>query len=942
MATATDPLVILAIDDNQDNLTTLKAMIAEAFPGARVLIALEGKKGLDLAQSEDPDVILLDIVMPGLDGFEVCRRLKADSWLRLIPVIFVTAQQGDRQSRIKALEVGGEAFLTKPIEEAELTAQIRAMAKIKAGMVSQRQEKERLAALVAERTRELNRELAGHHAAEAARQQATQKLLSSQAATLNLLEDLKAENDSRRKSEEALSRAKDDWERTFDAVPDLICLLDSGHTILRVNQAMADKLGVSSKAAVGLKCYQCVHGLEAPPDFCPHARLLEDQQPHDGDVHEDRLGGDFHITCTPLFDQSGKLLGSVHVARDITASKQAIRALRQNETMLRDAQLVAGLGSYSFDLVAGLWSSSEVLDQILGIDAAFEHSFSGWLRLVHPDDRQMMQEYFTAEVVGKRGRFDKEYRVVRNNDQAVRWVHGMGKLEIDGQDRVVKMIGTIQDITEHKRAEFELEQYRNHLEVLVDKRTAELAEARDQAQAANRAKSVFLANMSHELRTPLTAILGFSQIMSRERNIPVQEQHNLGIILRSGEHLLALINDILDLSKIDAGRSEVDTHNVALDELFRDVVNMMRMRAEAKGLQLMLSQSADLPRFVCTDSGKLRQIIINLVGNAIKFTSSGQVVIRLAAKSIPTGHQLSCEVEDSGVGIAQGDLERIFLPFEQTGNKQLEGTGLGLAITRQYVEMLGGRISADSTLGKGSCFRFIITVGRVEENAQGRPVDKKVIGIESPTANLRLLIVEDQPENRLLLRCFLEPHGFQLREAVNGQEAVSVFQEWRPHVIFMDRRMPVLDGLTATRQIRSLPGGSEPVIIAVSAHSFKEEQREMLMAGCNDFLGKPFNGDSLLTLLQQHLHLHLAYAASEAIPAAVSRLLSADDLRTLPQESLQTLHRLALEGDDSEIEKWLASSNGLTPAAQEALAKLIKEYHFEIIQELVAPLVQGK
>ena len=277
MATATDPLVILAIDDNQDNLTTLKAMIAEAFPGARVLIALEGKKGLDLAQSEDPDVILLDIVMPGMDGFDVCRRLKADSWLRLIPVIFVTAQQGDRQSRIKALEVGGEAFLTKPIEEAELTAQIRAMAKIKAGMVSQRQEKERLAALVAERTRELNQELAEHHKAEAERQQAAQKLQSSQLATLNLLEDLKAENAARRQSEEALSRAKDDWERTFDAVPDLISLLDARHVILRVNQAMAGKLGITPEQAVGKHCYQCVHGLLYPPDYCPHARLLRDQ-----------------------------------------------------------------------------------------------------------------------------------------------------------------------------------------------------------------------------------------------------------------------------------------------------------------------------------------------------------------------------------------------------------------------------------------------------------------------------------------------------------------------------------------------------------------------------------------------------------------------------------------------------------------------------------------
>ena len=1293
-----DRLTILAIDDIQDNLTTLKAVIRDTFPEARVLTAQDGPAGIELALAEDPDVILLDIVMPGMDGFEVCRRLKADKWLQLIPVVFLTAQQGDRQSRIKALEIGGEAFLTKPIEEAELTAQIRAMAKIKAATVHQRQEKERLAVLVTDRTRELNLELAGHRQAELARQQALEKLQLSQNATLNLLEDLKSENEARKKTEEQLSRAKDEWERTFDAVPDLICLLNDQHTILRVNQAMADKLGVHPKAAVGLKCYQCVHGLEAPPDFCPHARLLEDQQPHDEDVHEDRLGGYFHITCTPLHDKSGRLLGSVHVARDITASKLATQALRDSETLLREAQTVASLGSYSLNVATGQWTSSGILDQIFGVDADSDRSVEGWQALIHPDDRQMMRDYLASEVIGKHGRFNKEYRIIRKNDGVECWVHGMGKLEIDAQDRVIRMFGTIQDITERKRAEKELLEsrvltasivdstidliwsvdpeyfglmtfnhaliehffkrdnrlitvgdrpediqspkhaelwydlyrralkegpytvevpstkgdrirevsfnilrrdetvfgisvfakditarkqaeealqltrfslehvsdglfwmtpdarivdvneaacrslgyvreellnliipdidphydaaiwrqffaelrqrgsltfetehrtkdgriiaveivanhvqfgseerscaivrditerkrveetrrqseerhrailqtamdgfwtvdrqgrllevneaycrisgysmpelltmsiseleanqtpddiaatiqkiqelgevrfesrhrrkdgsvfdieasvqyrpadnqivafvrditerkraedelllHREHLEELVGQRTAELAEARDQAQAANRAKSAFLANMSHELRTPLTAILGFAQIMAREPDLPAQEQRNLDIILRSGEHLLSLINDILDLSKIDAGRSEVDLHEVDLDALFHDVVNMMRIRADAKGLSLFLDIAAGVPRHVCSDSGKLRQIIINLVGNAIKFTPAGQITIRLAAESLPAGWRLAVEIEDTGIGIAKKDQGRLFQPFEQIGTRTTEGTGLGLAITRKYVQMLGGEIMLDSEPGKGSCFRFTILAGRSDAEACSQPAGRKPVGIKSPTADLRLLIVEDQPENRLLLRCFLDPLGFQLCEAVNGEEAIDIFQQWRPQLILMDRRMPVLDGLEATRRIRALPGGDRPVIIAVSAHSFKEEQQEMRDAGCNDFNGKPFNGENLLELLSRHLHLELVYASGEDSLPPVPRQLSADDLRELSPEALATLHRLAFEGDDLELAKWLKTQEGLAPAVREGLATLISNYRFEVIQEI--------
>ena len=418
------------------------------------------------------------------------------------------------------------------------------------------------------------------------------------------------------------------------------------------------------------------------------------------------------------------------------------------------------------------------------------------------------------------------------------------------------------DISDRKQTEAELLKHQEHLAELVQERTAELAAARDLAQAANRAKSVFLANMSHELRTPLTAILGFTEILSRDPEIRGRSRDNLSIVMRSGEHLLALINDILDLSKIEAGRLEIDRRNVDMGELIGDVINMMRVRAETKRLRLILDQASGFPRFANTDPGKFRQILVNLISNAIKFTSAGQITLRLAAEPAAAGHLLSIEVRDTGIGIKRDDLDRIFLPFEQTaGTAALtEGTGLGLTITRQYVEILGGRIVVESEPGKGSCFRFTIPAGRCDpDSARLPPGLDYPVRIAGPATVVRALIVEDQPENRLLIRHFLEPLDFQIREAVNGQEALAVFQEWQPQVIFMDRRMPVLDGLEATRKIRTLSGGAETVIIAVSARSFKEEQLEMLAAGCNGFIAKPFGSGDIMALLKQHLHLEFVY-----------------------------------------------------------------------------------
>jgi PAS domain S-box-containing protein len=458
-----------------------------------------------------------------------------------------------------------------------------------------------------------------------------------------------------------------------------------------------------------------------------------------------------------------------------------------------------------------------------------------------------------------------ELRMVKKDGTAF-WARLMATIAQDADGCAVCRM-TLNDITGRKQIEAELQKHREHLEELVKQRTVELAESRDQAQVANRAKSVFLANMSHELRTPLTAILGFSELMARDPANHRQTKDKLGIILRSGEHLLALINDILEISRIEAGQVEIKCSDVNLGKMVRDVISMMQGRAKAKGLSLVLEQSSDFPHSVNTDPVKFRQILLNLVGNAIKFTDAGQITIRLLAKTTPTGQVLTVEVHDTGIGISQGDMDCVFHPFEHAGTRMHEGAGLGLAISRQYVQMLSGNISVDSKRGKGSCFRFTIPVGQAGTGSVQMPSPPSQSGgIGSPVADIRILIVEDRPNNRQLLHCIVESLNLQVRDAVNGQEAVAIFQEWRPQIILMDWRMPVMDGLEATRQIRVLPGGAETVIIAVSAHVFKEDQLEMLEAGCNDFLAKPFMTDDLLALLKKYLHLDLVEA--EAVRAS--------------------------------------------------------------------------
>ncbi|MDY6802464.1 MAG: response regulator [Cyanobacteriota bacterium] len=479
------------------------------------------------------------------------------------------------------------------------------------------------------------------------------------------------------------------------------------------------------------------------------------------------------------------------------------------------------------------------------------------------------------------------------------------------------------------------------------RQAAELEKAAIAADAANRAKSEFLASMSHELRTPLNAILGFTQVMGRDRSLSSLHQENLEIINRAGEHLLALINDILEMSQIEAGRTTFNESCFNLAGMLENLENMLEFKARSKGLQLTFDIPSSLPAAVTTDEGKLRQVLINILGNAIKFTQRGSISLRLKIenRSLSNSRRLLFEIEDTGPGIPPEEIDTIFEAFGQSqeGRKYQEGSGLGLPISKKFVELMGGELKVRSTLGEGSIFAFDVLITSIEGVVIGSLNRGRAIALAPDTPEYRILVADDRPDNRYLLQTLLTSIGFAVGEAENGEEAVALWSSWEPHLILMDMQMPVMDGYEATQRIQATDKGKTTVIIALTASAFEEDRQKILGVGCDDFVSKPFQEEILLEKIGDRLGIEYIYENDSphyrGEGQTLEETLSPEELKEylskMPPAWVEELYRATVMGTDDTILELLEK----IPPELELLAKTLEDltnnYQFEVILEAI-------
>ncbi len=893
---------ILIVDDSSANLKLLMKILTGR--GYVVHPASDGELAFRFLRSTLPDLILLDIKMPGMDGFEVCRLIKSVERTRDIPVIFISVLGGEHD-KVKAFQAGGVDYIAKPFYPEEVLARVEHQLRL-------RELTERLEQKISERTVELTK---------------TNQQLNNEIA-------------ERRQAEEALRESQQRLDNIVANTPGAIyrCDNDEHWTVRFISAGITQISGYAAEEFINnrVRSYaSIIHPDDRQNLADAVASSLARKEHYELDyrlIAKDGALRWVHEQGRGVFDPKGQLLCLDGVILDNTDQREAEEALRISTARLQLATRTAQIGIWDWDVVKNelMWDDS--MFQLYGIQAEeFGGAYDAWARTIHPEDKAYAEGEIQAALRGEH-EYAPEFRIVWP-DGSIRHIKADSHTIHDPEGKPLRMIGTNIDITERKQTEEELRNYKDNLEEVIQQRTAELVMAKQHAENANRAKSVFLANMSHELRTPLNAILGFSSLMRNEPEANESQRQSLDIINRSGEHLLHLLNDILDMAKIESGQVQLESQPFDLGAMVRDITDMMRVRAEAQHLVLQIDQASQFPRYIVGDESRLRQILINLMGNSIKYTEQGGVTLRLSTKNNKAAHLL-IEVEDTGTGITAEEQQRIFEPFVQLVEQGVSnGAGLGLTITRQFVQLMGGNITLESEPGKGSLFRVDLPLIEAKESdiIKIEPAERNnVIGLAQGQPEYRILVVEDQFENQLLLTRLMESVGFQTKKAENGEQGVQLFQSWHPHLIWMDRRMPVMDGMEATRRIRELPDGKKVKIIAVTASAFSDQRKEMLTAGMDDYVSKPYRTSEIYDCLSKHLGVKYIYNNTPE-PQEVDDILTPEMLNGLPKRLIKELKEALESLDPEQIKTAIQQIEKEDKSLHKKLSQLAASFNYPVI-----------